>query len=47
MRPSYFWMIPLLIHSPRPVPLVDFVLKKGSKSRRASSGFMPIPVSSD
>src|SRR3569833_229249 len=45
MRPSYFWMIPLLIQSPRPVPLVDLVLKNGSKSFLESCGLTPAPVS--
>jgi hypothetical protein len=29
IRPLYFCTMPLLIHSPSPVPLVDFVLKNG------------------
>ena len=45
IRPSYFWMIPLLIQRPRPVPFVDLVLKNGSKSFFESCGFTPIPVS--
>ncbi len=43
--PSYFWMIPLLIQRPSPVPLLDFVLKNGSKSLFASSARIPVPVS--
>ena len=30
--PSYFWIISLLIQRPSPVPLLDFVLKNGSRS---------------
>ena len=45
MVPSYFSTIPLQIHKPSPVPLVDFVVKKGSNSRFASSERMPDPVS--
>ena len=29
MRPSYFCAMPLLIQSPKPVPFVDLVVKKG------------------
>ena len=43
--PSYFCTMPLLIQRPRPVPLVDLVLKNGWKRRFASSGWMPMPVS--
>lgn len=43
--PSYFCTMPLLIQSPRPVPFVDLVLKKGSKSLLESCGLMPAPVS--
>src|ERR1700756_732362 len=38
-------MMPLLIHSPRPVPFADLVVKKGSKRCRACSASMPTPVS--
>jgi hypothetical protein len=45
IRPSYFCMIPLLIHNPSPVPFVDLVLKNGSNNLLASWGFTPDPVS--
>ena len=45
MMPWYFCTIPLLIQRPKPVPLVDFVVKNGSNSCFASSGRIPEPVS--
>jgi len=41
IRPSCFWMIPMLTHSPRPVPVMPLVEKNGSKMRASVSFDMP------
>src|SRR6478735_6544552 len=43
--PAWFWMIPLTIHSPSPVPLSPLVVTNGSKMERIISGGIPEPVS--
>src|SRR5205807_385184 len=43
--PAWFWIIPLTIHNPNPVPFSPFVVTKGSKIVRIISGGIPDPLS--
>ena len=43
--PPWFLTTPCDTHSPRPVPLSRFVVKKGSKARWTVSGDIPPPLS--
>ena len=45
IEPPWSIMIDIAIESPSPVPLPDsFVVKKGSKTRLASSSAPPLPL---
>src|SRR5262249_45440898 len=43
--PAWFWMIPLTIHNPKPVPFSPLVVTKGSKMSSIISGGIPVPLS--
>ena len=47
IQPSCFWIMPLVTHNPRPVPLSALVVTNGSNTFGFASAGMPAPLSAN